>query len=479
MHRIPFAGWFTSAAIALLWVLPSVMPPPASAQALTPHQAMLREIYEEMIEIDTTDSVGDNTRAAEAVAQRLRAAGFPAADVQVIVPAGNARKGNLVARLRGTGLARPLLLLGHLDVVEAKREDWERDPLTLVEENGYFFARGAADDKAMSSVLAANLIRLKQEGFVPNRDLILALTADEERGGDSEFNGVELLLKQHRPLIDAELALNEGGGGQLTADGRPLFLSVQHAEKTYQNFRLEATNPGGHSSLPRRDNAIYSLAEALSRISRYQFPVRLSDLTRRYFERLAAIEPGAGADIRTLLDNPGDATALRRLSAEPRFNVQFRTTCVTTMMEAGHAENALPQRARAVVNCRILPEERPEDVQRTLREVVADPAISITPTGNTLPSPASPHRGDLMRAVEAIAEDMWPGVPVLPTMSAGGTDGRFLRVAGIPTYGVSGLFADQDGTNSHGLNERIRVRSLYESQEFLYRLVKALSGTAD
>jgi acetylornithine deacetylase/succinyl-diaminopimelate desuccinylase-like protein len=449
---------------------------PAGAQALAPHQTLLREIYREMIEINTTDSAGDNTRAAAAVAARLRAAGFPAADVQVLTPSGNPRKGNLVARLRGTGARRPLLLLGHLDVVEARAEDWERDPFKLVEENGFFFARGAADDKAMSSALAANLIRLKQEGFVPDRDLVLALTADEERGGDSLFNGVEFLLREHRSLIDAELALNEGGGGQLTADAKPLFLSVQHAEKTYQNFRLEVTNQGGHSSVPRADNAIYALARGLSRLSEHQFPIRLSDLTRRYFERLATIEPGdAPRDIRSLLLARPDPAAVMRLSAVPRHNVQFRTTCVTTMLEAGHAENALPQRARAVVNCRILPEDRIEDVQASLRKVLADDGITITPTGNTVISPASPHRKDLMDPVEAIAAQMWPGIPVVPTMSAGGTDGRFLRIAGIPTYGVSGMFLEIDGNGSHGLNERMRVTSLYEGQEFLYRLVKALS----
>jgi acetylornithine deacetylase/succinyl-diaminopimelate desuccinylase-like protein len=464
-----------AAALAVAGVL-SIVSSPAGAQAPASQQALLREIYQEMIEINTTDSAGDNTRAAAAVAARLRAAGFPPADVQVLVPAGNARKGNIVARLRGSGARRPLLLLGHLDVVEARAEDWERDPFKLVEENGFFFARGAADDKAMSSALVANLIRLKQERFTPDRDLVLALTADEERGGDSDYNGVEFLLRQHRPLIDAELAINEGGGGQLTAEGQPLFLSVQHAEKTYQNFRLEVTNPGGHSSVPRADNAIYSLAEGLARLRGHQFPMRLSDLTRRYFERLSIIEAGqTPGDMRSLISERPDPASVLRLTAVPRHNVQFRTTCVTTMLEGGHAENALPQRARAVVNCRILPDDRITDVQQELRKVLADESIKITPTGNTVVSPASAHRKDLMEPVETITAQMWPGIPVVPTMSAGGTDGRFLRIAGIPTYGVSGMFMELDGNGAHGLNEKMRVRSLYEGQEFLYRLIKALS----
>jgi acetylornithine deacetylase/succinyl-diaminopimelate desuccinylase-like protein len=469
------AAFSTAAALVVVGAL-SLRSSPAGAQALSSHQMLLREIYREMVEINTTHSAGDNTQAARAVAARLTAAGFPAADVQVLVPAGDARKGNIVARLRGTGARRPLLLLGHLDVVEARREDWERDPFKLIEEGGFFYGRGTADDKAMSSALVANLIRLKHEGFVPDRDLVLALTADEERGGDSEYNGVEFLLREHRAAIDAEFAVNEGGGGQLTADGRPLFLSVQHAEKTYQNFRLEATNPGGHSSVPRSDNAIYTLAEGLARLRGFQFPVRLTDLTKRYFERIAAVEPGqTAADMRALASGRSDESAVLRLTAVPRHNVQFRTTCVTTMLEGGHAENALPQRARAVVNCRIMPDERPDDVQAQLRKLLGDAAITITPTGKTVPSPASPHRKDLMDAVESIAAQMWPRVPVVPTMSAGGTDGRFLRIAGIPTYGVSGMFTEVDGNGSHGLNERMRARSLYEGQEFLYRLIKNLS----
>jgi acetylornithine deacetylase/succinyl-diaminopimelate desuccinylase-like protein len=448
----------------------------AHAQTMTPAQIALREIYREMVEINTTDSAGDTTRAAQAVAVRLRATGFPEADVRVIVPPGGPRKGNLVARLRGTGAKKPLLLLAHLDVVEAKREDWERDPFKLVEENGYFYARGAADDKAMASAFVANMIRMKREGFVPDRDIVLALTADEEII-PTRFSGVEYLLKNHRDLIDAALALNEGGAGLMSADGRHLYFGVQAGEKVFQTYRLEVTNPGGHSARPSKDNAIYHLADGLSRLGRFDFPLNLNPVMRSFFERMSALETGQlAADMKAITRDPPDADAVARLTAIPIYGSLIRTTCVATMLDAGHATNALPQRARAVVNCRVMPGEPVAEVQKTLARVLADDKIGITPDGEPVLSPAPPLTPELMGPVERISAQMWPGVPVIPSMLAGATDGRFLNNAGIPTYGVSGMFRDPDGGGVHGLNERIRVRSLYEGHEFLYRLVKALAS---
>jgi acetylornithine deacetylase/succinyl-diaminopimelate desuccinylase-like protein len=448
----------------------------AHAQSLTPAQMALRDIYREMVEINTTDSAGDTTRAAQAVAVRLRAAGFPEADVRVIVPPGGPRKGNLVARLHGTGAKKPLLLLAHLDVVEAKREDWARDPFKLVEENGYFYARGAADDKAMAAVFVANMIRMKREGFVPDRDIVLALTADEEII-PSKFSGVEYLLKSHRDLIDAALALNEGGAGLMSADGRHLYFGVQAGEKVFQTYRLEVTNPGGHSARPSKDNAIYHLADGLSRLGRFDFPFNLNPVMRSFFERMSALEAGQlAADMKAVTRDPPDADAVARLTAIPIYGSLIRTTCVATMLDAGHATNALPQRARAVVNCRVMPGESVAEAQKTLVRVLADDKIKVTPDHEPVLSPVPPLTPELMEPVERISAQMWPGVPVIPSMLAGATDGRFLNNAGIPTYGISGMFRDPDGGGVHGLNERIRVKSLYEGHEFLYRLVKALAS---
>ena len=450
----------------------------AQAQPLTPDQTQLRAIYQELVEINTTDSAGDTTQAARAMAAHLKAAGFADADLHIIVPPGGPKKGNLVARLTGSGSSgkKPLLLLAHLDVVEAKREDWQRDPFKLIEENGYFYARGAADDKAMAAVFVANLIRMKRERFVPNRDIILALTADEEII-PSKFSGVEYLLRHHRPLIDAALALNEGGSGLLDQSGRPVYHAIQAGEKVFQTYRLEVTNPGGHSARPSKDNAIYHLAGGLARLGQFDFPFKLNGITRAYFERAAALERGQlAADMRAILREPPDADALARLTGMPQFNPMFRTTCVATMLDAGHATNALPQRARAVVNCRILPGEPVDEVQKTLARVMANDKISITPDGSAVLSPPPPLTPEIMEPVEAITAQMWPGVPVIPAMLVAATDGRFLNNAGIHTYGVSGMFRDPDGSGVHGLNERLPVKALYEGHEFLHRLVQALSA---
>ena len=462
-----------SIVVAAVLVSPVSGPGPAAQPAtLAPHQQLMREIYQELVEINTTNSVGDNTRAAEAMAKRLLAAGFPAADVQVLTPAP--RKGNLVARLRGTGARRPLLLLAHLDVVEANREDWSFDPFKLLEQDGYFYGRGTSDDKAMAASFVANMIRYRQEGFVPDRDLILALTADEEGGG---HNGVAWLLKEHRGLIDADLAINEGGGGALQ-NGRRVANSIQASEKIFQNYRLEVTNRGGHSSLPVKDNAIWHLAGGLSRLADYDFPVSLDEVNRQFFERTSAQINGPLADdFRAVANGNRDPAVVARVAGVgPVFNARLRTTCVPTRLEGGHADNALPQLARAVVNCRVLPNQTEEEVRQLLVRALADDAIKVTPVNRFFPSPASPLTPEIMGAVQRVTQEMWPGVPVVPMMSTGATDSRYLRAAGISAYGTSGMFGDVNDVRAHGRDERMLVRSLYEGQEYLYRLVKVLSS---
>ena len=444
----------------------------AGADDLASRQRAFRDIYQELVEINTTDSAGDSVRAAEAMAARLKAAGLPAADVQVIASAP--RKGNLVARLRGAGAAKPMLLIAHLDVVEAKREDWAFDPFRLQETDGYFRARGAIDDKAMASIFVANLIEYVREGYKPDRDIILALTADEELS-DSPDDGAHFLLDHHRDMIDAAFAINEGGGGALR-DGKPFRMNVQHAEKVYQTYLLEVTDPGGHSAAGRRDNAITRLADALARLGRFDFPPALNPVTRRFFEAAAKVEtPASMAAIQALLAGSTDADALMPLTTRLDYNAVMRTTCVATRLEAGHADNALAQTARATVNCRILPDQPIAEVEQTLRRVIADDKVTITSKGRAVLSPPSPIDPQIMQAIETLAAEMWPGVPVIPTMSGGYTDSRWLRNAGIPSYGVSGLFTDPAHNGVHGLNEQIGVKQLYDGKEFLYRLVKTLA----
>ncbi|MGZ5835970.1 MAG: M20/M25/M40 family metallo-hydrolase [Xanthobacteraceae bacterium] len=453
-------------------ILLSIAPAIAQEQ-LSPRLLAFRDIYKELVEINTTDSAGDTAQAAEAMAARLRNAGFPAADVQVL--SSGPRKGNMVARLRGTGARKPILLIAHIDVVEAKREDWAFDPFKLQEVDGFFRGRGTADDKAMAAAFVGNLIEYKKEGFRPERDIIIALTADEELS-DSPHDGAHWLLENHRALIDAELAINEGGSGALR-DGKPVRNSIQLAEKIYQSYRLEVTDPGGHSASGRRDNAIYRLADGLARLSRFDFPARLNPVTRGFFERVAPTESGEVADaISALLTGRTDPASIKALTERPPYNAQIRTTCVATLLEAGHAENALPQTARATINCRVLPDEDVNDVTKTLTRVIEDPKIAITAIGKPVLSPPSPLNPEVMRTVEEISGAMWPGVPVIPTMSGGYTDSRWLRNAGIPAYGVSGLFSDPGKSGVHGLNEQVGVKALYDSKEFLYRLVKRLAG---
>jgi acetylornithine deacetylase/succinyl-diaminopimelate desuccinylase-like protein len=457
--------------IALLTAVVSVSP--AAAQDPGQHDRTARAIFKELIEINTTDSSGSTTKAAEAMAARLKAAGFPDADVQVLGP--NPRKGNLVARLRGRGTGKPILLLAHLDVVEARKEDWspDLDPFVFTERDGFFYGRGTTDVKGQAAIWIANLIRYKQEGFVPDRDLIVALTADEEVG---DSNGVTWLLANHRDLIDAEYALNEGGGGELKR-GKPVANDVQAAEKVYYSVSLEVRNAGGHSSLPRKDNAIYRLAAGLTRLAAYEFPVQLNDVTRGYFARMASLETGQVAlDMKAVASPaPDPAAAARLAAASPVYNSMMRTTCVATELSGGHAENALPQLARAVVNCRILPGVDPKTVKQTLAEVLADDGIVMKPVWEAVPSPPSPLRPDLMAAVERHTAELWPGVVVLPIMATGATDGLYLRNAGIPTYGVDGIFSDVDDVRAHGRDERIGMKEFYAGREFLYRLVKTLA----
>ena len=441
-----------------------VMPPEAD-------QRLAREIYKEMIESKSGFTTGTTTDIAEAVATRLKAAGFPAADV--FVGGAIPRKANVVVRYRGTGARKPLLLLAHIDVVEALRADWTTDPFTLIEKDGYFYGRGTMDDKAQAAVWIANLIRYRREGFRPDRDLIVALTADEEGGGP--YNGVDWLLKNKRELIEAEYALNEGGRGELV-DGKRVSNDVGLSEKTFANFRLEVRNKGGHSARPVPDNAIYRLAGALYRLSGFGFPFRLNEVTRAYFQAMAKIEKGPlAADLAKVAE--GSEEAMRKVgAASPPLNAMMRTTCVATMLEGGHATNALPQLAAANINCRILPEDSVDDVLAALKKVVADDQVVVTISVNEGRSPASPLRPDVLKAIARIGDTMWPGVVTVPMMAVGGSDGRYLRVAGIPTYGVQGFFVDRDDVRAHGRDERMPVRSFYEGQTFLYELVKALSA---
>ena len=441
----------------------------------SPNDAKAREIYKQLIEINTTDTpAGNVTKAVEAVAARLKAAGFPAADVQVLGP--DPRKYNLVARFRAAapGGRKPLLLVAHLDVVEAKREDWSFDPFVFLEKDGFFYGRGTSDDKAMAAIFTANLIRLKQENFQPNRDLILALTADEEGGS---FNGADWLVKNHRALVDAELALNEGGSGQMKK-GKYQINQVQASEKVYQDFRVESRNPGGHSSRPVRDNAIYHLSEALTRLEKFDFPVNISEVTRTYFERMAAFEtdPAIANAMRAVAKPSPAKQAIATLAHNSSYhNALMRTTCVATMLEGGHATNALPQLARANVNCRILPGESPASVKTKLEEVFADPKVSVSFVDEAKPSEPSPLSPQIMTPLESITKAMFPGVIVVPVMSTGATDGLYLRNAGIPTYGIEGIFYETDDNRAHGRDERVGVKQFYEGLEFQYRLLKALT----
>lgn len=436
-----------------------------------PHKLAF-DIYKQLIETNTTESVGSMTASASEVAARFRARGFPASDVVVLGP--DARHGNVVARIHGSGAHKPILFIAHLDVVEANRADWSLDPFQLTEKDGFFYGRGTSDVKDGDAILAANFIRLKEENYKPDRDLIMALTADEE-GGD--FNGISWLLEKHRDLIDAEYCINTDGGDFQLKDGKPLLTSIETSEKIYADFELHVFNKGGHSSLPTPDNAIYHLAEGLVRLSHDQFPVELNETTRAFFERTSKMERGSlAADLAGAAKSPPDRASIERLSMSPYYNALLRTTCVATRLNAGHANNALPQDASAIVNCRILPGGTQEATGKTLLKILNDSQIKVSAVAPPHDSPASPLRNDVLQATEQVVGKMWPGVPVVPVMDTGATDGYRLRAAGIPTYAISGVFIDMDDVRAHGRDERILESSFYSGVDFFYRYIKALSS---
>ena len=466
-----FAAWKIVLPAALALVVLAVKG--AGAEGLTAQQQLAHDIYRELIEIDTTTATGDTARAAEAMAARLKAAGFAEADLQAFSPAP--RKGNLVARLHGSGARKPILLVAHLDVVPASRDDWSVDPFKLTEKDGYFYARGSGDDKYMAASFIVNLIRYKNEGYKPDRDIIVALETDEEIF-DRDGLGIQWLIKNHRDLIDAEFALNEGGGVGLK-DGKPIRNSVQTSEKVALSYQLDVKNKGGHSAVPVKDNAIYRLAEGLVRLSKFSFPPHLNDTTRAFFGRSAQLETGQNAaDLRAVASDKPDPSAVSRLSTNPVYNALLRTTCVATMLEGGNAINALPQLASAKVNCRIMPGESVDEVKATLERVLADDQIKVTQLDTPTLSAPSVLNEEIAGAIEKLSREFFPGAIVLPVMSAGATDGSFLRNAGIPTYGHSGMAIDVGESRIHGKDERVPVKSFYQGYEYLYRLVKVLSG---
>jgi acetylornithine deacetylase/succinyl-diaminopimelate desuccinylase-like protein len=440
---------------------------------------LAHDIFNQLVELNTTDSVGSVTAASEAMAQRFRDAGFPDSDIQILGP--NDRKKNVVVRLHGSGKHKPLLLIGHLDVVEAKREDWTTDPFKFVEQEGYFYGRGTTDMKDGDAIMSATLIRMKKEGYVPSRDIILAMTADEE-GGTS--NGVDWLLKNHRELIDAEFVLNHDGGGVLMDHGKPSFMDVNATEKLYGDFVLTAINPGGHSSLPKPENAIYQLSAALLKISQYQFPFELNNITRAYYERMVATGQRA-ADIKAILKNPPDMDAVARLSKDAMDNSLMHTTCVATRLNGGHANNALPQSAQANVNCRILPGHSLEETRLALEKAIADPKVKVQFRENTNQLmdhgsdrhsyvPPAPRK-EVFDPLEKVVAAMWPGIPVLPSMSTGASDGVYTNAAGMPTYCVSGVAYDRDDIRAHGKDERESVEGFYRGVDFYYRFLKGVT----
>jgi acetylornithine deacetylase/succinyl-diaminopimelate desuccinylase-like protein len=459
----------------------------ARAQSLDPTKQTARAIFKQLIEINTTDSVGNVTTAAEAMAQRLREGGFAEVDIKVAGP--NERKKNLVVRFRGTGKRKPILFIGHLDVVEAHREDWTTDPFEFLEKDGYFYGRGTEDMKSGDALLVTNFLRLRKENYLPDRDLILALTADEEGGN---FNGVDWLIKEHRDWVDAEYCINLDAGEFEKDKDKRLLAGIQASEKVYVDYQFESLNSGGHSSVPSPDNAIYHLAGALARLQSYSFPLNINEITRNFFAKTAAITAGqVSADMKLVAMNPPppDAAqlhaAVQRLSASPYYNSLLHTTCVATMLSGGHAPNALPQAARANVNCRIFPGEDPEEIRHALESVANDPKVTVTivaqrsADGKTVPVvtvPPSPLHPEVMHALEKTLSASWPGVPLIATMSTGATDGRITRIAGIPTYGISCMFFDRNDIRAHGKDERLGVQDFYDGVDFNYKLIRELSS---
>jgi acetylornithine deacetylase/succinyl-diaminopimelate desuccinylase-like protein len=440
--------------------------PPAGDQQLA------RDMLKTLVEINTTHAQGSSL-AAHAIEQWLLKAGFAVSDVTFIAPEDHPTKGNVILRYRGKHPGRAVLFLGHLDVVDAKPEDWSVDPFALTQKDGFFYGRGTIDMKDGDAALLESVIRLKREHFVPDRDIIVAFTADEEAGGDA--NGPAFLLKNHRDLIDAELAINLDGGGGDLKNGAPLYFEIGTSEKTYVTYTLETTSPGGHGSLPGPDNAIYHLADGLERLQAFKFPVMVTATTRASFEKLAVLEPGeSSADMQAVARTPPDLAAAERLSRNVRLNALLRTTCVATLISGGHAENALPQRAKATVQCRMMPGDTEANVQSTLLKTLDDSGIKVTLDAPPIVSPESPPTPQILRKIEALTHSMWPGVPIVPTMATGFSDDRQTRNAGIPSYDVSGVWMDVDENRAHGRDERVGIEAFDESVEFTYRLVKAM-----
>jgi acetylornithine deacetylase/succinyl-diaminopimelate desuccinylase-like protein len=457
-------------------LLAALVAAPAAAQPLKPDQQAFFELYKELVETNTTLSAGSCTVAAEQIATRLKAAGFKDSDITLFATAENPREGGLVAILPGSDArAKPILLLAHLDVVEAKREDWTRDPFKLVEENGFYYARGTADDKVQAAIWTDTLIRYKQSGKQPKRTLKLALTCGEET--TNAFNGADWLAKNKPELIAAEYALNEGGGGRLSPDGKPMGMAVQVGEKTVQNFKLEATNPGGHSSVPRPDNAVTDLAGAIVRINTHEFPVQFNDTTTSFFKSMApTMPPAVGTALTSLMANPQDAAANAIVSRDPQFHSMLRTTCVTTLVNAGHANNALAQRAAANVNCRMFPGTDPQVLRGQIAAIINNPKVAVTLEAPVRPVAKSPPMNPaVIGPMQALVAKHFPGVPFVATMSTGATDSIFLSPIGIPTYGVPGFYGESDGNGAHGLNERVRIASVYQGRDYLDELVHTLA----
>ena len=453
---------------------------PLGAEPLpTGGEPAFRAMFKEMVEINSAQEGGSCTTVIDTLAKRMKAAGFPEEDLHRFVPDSDPKAGILVAVLPGRDpKLKSVLMLGHVDVVNARRADWTRDPYTLIEENGFFYARGVADMKGQDAIWADNLLRYKAEGYKPLRTIKMALTCGEEGGGF--VNGARWLVENQRALIDAGIALNEGGYGELDAAGKPVVQTLQAAQKVVMSFTLETTNPGGHSSVPRPDNAIYSLARALDGISRYDFPVQFIDANRGYFTQMAKIVGGAdGAAMTKIVSDPTDKAANEQLNKSPQYHSMLRTTCVATLMNGGHAGNALPQRATATINCRVIPGVPQEEVQAALVKAINDPEVKVAPSRGYRPMNPAPVTEKLLGPARRISAGIWPGIPVIPHMATGATDAVSLTPAGIPTYGISGLFRDPDGNGVHGLNERIRVSSLMNGRAFLYKLVKAYADQKD
>lgn len=464
------------AAAALVALPVSAQVPTGRMDALRPDQQAFFVLYKELVETDTTVTNGNCTQAAAQIAARLKAAGFADDQVTLFSVPEHPKEGGIVAVYPGTSSTlKPVLLLAHIDVVAAKREDWVRDPFKLVEENGYYYARGIADDKMMAATWADTLIRFRQDGYKPARAVKMALTCGEET--DTAFNGAQYLANHERELIDAAFALNEGGGGDTDGKGRIVAQSIQVGEKVYQDYRLVATNPGGHSSQPVRENAVYAMSEALLKVRDHEFPQEFSDTTRAFFARAGAARNDAmGAAMVALAKDPDDAKAAALVNTDKAFHSMLRTTCVATMIDGGHAVNALPQRVEANVNCRIFPGHTPAEIQGQLARVMGNPGIAIEQARKDKPLAMSPPLDPaIVGPMETLSEQYFPGVPVIPSMSTGATDGLYLSAVGIPTYGVPGPWGDPDGNGAHGLNERLEVRSVYVGRDYLFDLVKALA----